>query len=402
MAPFIPRLHSRDGNKTSGNNRTDRDRFDNDPDPYRARSQERYQEHPSNRRRYEEDDYDDRSPYQSSYQDPRFDDREDDGHRQGFWNDDQEYREPKRSRRRGGGDGDWNEKQSPMTFALAVAIIVVLSAFGWFAYQWISPSELAAPPIIRADNPAFKIRPDNPGGMVIPHQDKLVYGRFAPNEQQTVEHLLAPPEQPVAPEERYQQQQYQQQPPYPQGQQGPGQYGQPQQQQMQQQPMPPQMQPQMMPQQQVSQQPAQSTSPQSQPTKAAPTHEDVLEDLDDIIAKETSKKGGKKGSQPFVSPASSTSTNEPTSVPIADSGRYMVQIAAAESYGAAEKQWKKLSSAAPELCHKKGVMIKEAGQGKTAYRVFIGPFQSTNTAEKFVKGAKGHGFKPSILSTQNG
>lgn len=414
MSTFIPRLHSREGGKTPGNRRSserEHDRFEDEPDPYRVRSQDRYYDQGSSRRSYEEEDnYEDELPYlqgayhqeqryddhhHSSRHAPRHDTRHDSRHdpQLDFWEDEEEeYRPTRRSKRSRNSrdEGDWNERQSPMTFALGIAVMVVLAAFGWFVYQWMFPSDLA-PPIIRPDHMNFKVRPDNPGGMVIPHQDKLVYGRFAPNEQQTVEHLLAPPEQPIAIEEQQPQQQPPQmnyaQPPIPQ----PPMYAPP---------PPPPLPPHQMP----PQQPTVHQQPQPQPQLKAETpaqKEKAPEvELDDLVAPDTQKNTAKP--QPFVAPAASSASTELMTTPIADGGRYMVQVASAESYTAAEKQWQKLSKAAPELCSKKGIMIKEVGQGKTAYRVFVGPFHSTNTAERFVKGIKPHGFKASILGTNNG
>jgi len=49
-------------------------------------------------------------------------------------------------------------------------------------------------PLIRADTRPMKVKPAEPGGMPIPGRDMLIYGRSRP----IVEHLLPPPEQPMA------------------------------------------------------------------------------------------------------------------------------------------------------------------------------------------------------------
>jgi hypothetical protein len=95
-------------------------------------------------------------------------------------------------------DGDWSERQSPSTFILAVVILVVACTLTWFMFRWLSGGHTGAPPIIQADTAPFKVRPDHPGGMMIPHQDKLVYGRLSPDASQPVERLLPPPEQLMA------------------------------------------------------------------------------------------------------------------------------------------------------------------------------------------------------------
>lgn len=94
---------------------------------------------------------------------------------------------------------EWQERQSPINFVLISCIFVILCVVGWFGYRWAVKPMSGEPPLITAETTPFKVRPENPGGMVIPHQDKLIYGRIAPDQQQPVEHLLPAPEQPIAP-----------------------------------------------------------------------------------------------------------------------------------------------------------------------------------------------------------
>lgn len=112
-------------------------------------------------------------------------------------------------------EDEWTERQSATPFILVIVILVVVSTLLWFMYQWASGENSGIPPIIPADTTPFKVRPDNPGGMMIPHQDKLVYGRLSQDTSQPIERLLPPPEHPMAAPPY--------QPPYPQGQQGQGQ-----------------------------------------------------------------------------------------------------------------------------------------------------------------------------------
>lgn len=54
------------------------------------------------------------------------------------------------------------------------------------------------PPLIQADPSPTKLRPERPGGMEVPHQDKLVYERLgARNARPAIERLLPPPEEPL-------------------------------------------------------------------------------------------------------------------------------------------------------------------------------------------------------------
>jgi hypothetical protein len=94
-------------------------------------------------------------------------------------------------------DSEWAERQSPMPFILAIIILVVVSTVLWFMFRWVTGDNANTPPIIAADTAPFKVRPENPGGMMIPHQDKLIYGRLSQDTPQPVERLLPPPEQPM-------------------------------------------------------------------------------------------------------------------------------------------------------------------------------------------------------------
>ncbi len=81
-------------------------------------------------------------------------------------------------------------------------VLVVMGMFAgglWFAYtlgmrHTGGSAIIGEIPLIRADNRPIKIKPENPGGMQIPDRDMFIYGQQRPE----VEHLLPPPEQPMA------------------------------------------------------------------------------------------------------------------------------------------------------------------------------------------------------------
>lgn len=79
----------------------------------------------------------------------------------------------------------------------ALAGLFILGGIVWIGAQYFfSDSDEVV--IIRADNTPFKVKPDQPGGMEIPHQDKLVFNSVSPDGKPvTVERLLPPPEQPL-------------------------------------------------------------------------------------------------------------------------------------------------------------------------------------------------------------
>jgi len=86
---------------------------------------------------------------------------------------------------------------------IGVAAILGISAFGWVAWvaydEGVRTGAVKMVPVIKADAGEVKHKPDDPGGMVIPHQDKLVFNRLAPGQSDApVERLLPQPEAPVA------------------------------------------------------------------------------------------------------------------------------------------------------------------------------------------------------------
>lgn len=89
-------------------------------------------------------------------------------------------------------------------FLRVLLALISLAAFGgivWSAYTWgigaVDPEEL---PVIRAEPEPEKVRPESPGGLEIPHQDKMVLNEISPDpEKPQVERLLPPPETPKPP-----------------------------------------------------------------------------------------------------------------------------------------------------------------------------------------------------------
>lgn len=84
---------------------------------------------------------------------------------------------------------------------IAAGVIVIggFAAISWYAYDLGRRSgSSGVAPLIVADGKPNKVRPDDPGGKVIPDQDKLVYERpraGAPSAD--AERLLPPPETPL-------------------------------------------------------------------------------------------------------------------------------------------------------------------------------------------------------------
>ena len=104
-----------------------------------------------------------------------------------------------------GADGDAPVAQRALRrrgLKLAAAVVVVagLTGLGWYVYDQATRPRGGEVPLIKADDRPTKKRPDEPGGMAIPNQDKLVYETLSEEEGEgIVERLLPPPEEPLLP-----------------------------------------------------------------------------------------------------------------------------------------------------------------------------------------------------------
>jgi len=86
---------------------------------------------------------------------------------------------------------------------IGTIVLLVVATFGWVI--WVAYDEgvrvgaVKTVPVIQADVDEIKRKPDDPGGLVVPHQDVLVFNRLAPGQSdQPVERLLPLPETPIA------------------------------------------------------------------------------------------------------------------------------------------------------------------------------------------------------------
>ena len=85
--------------------------------------------------------------------------------------------------------------------AVAFAALGGFAGIVWYAYNLgIRAGSESVAPLIKAEEGPAKVRPEEPGGMEVPYQDKLVYDRLAPDQAEPpVERLLPPPEAPLPP-----------------------------------------------------------------------------------------------------------------------------------------------------------------------------------------------------------
>ncbi|MBK1668345.1 hypothetical protein CKO28_09895 [Rhodovibrio sodomensis] len=83
-----------------------------------------------------------------------------------------------------------------------VALLAVVLFLGvvWYAYTWGSRSAATGDvPVVAAPEGPEKVEPKDPGGMDVPHQDKLLLNQDGEGNGGQVERLLPPPEEPRPP-----------------------------------------------------------------------------------------------------------------------------------------------------------------------------------------------------------
>jgi cell division septation protein DedD len=96
-----------------------------------------------------------------------------------------------------------SKKPHRLRWVVAVAAVAATTGFGWVswsAYKSGGTNGDGIVPFLKADTDPTRIRPDNPGGMPVPNQDKAIYDKLDPKRAppKGVERLLPPPEAPVS------------------------------------------------------------------------------------------------------------------------------------------------------------------------------------------------------------
>lgn len=85
--------------------------------------------------------------------------------------------------------------------SVTVGALAGFAAFAWHAYsQNAGGGGENAPPLLKAEAGPVKVRPEDPGGMDPPYQDKFIYDRVAPERAGARPEVLQPqPEEPMTP-----------------------------------------------------------------------------------------------------------------------------------------------------------------------------------------------------------
>ena len=86
--------------------------------------------------------------------------------------------------------------------AIALGAIALFGGVVGYTYMTRSGAGDGPVPLVRADQRPAKVKPDSPGGMEVPHQDKEIYARLSqsappPPPSPKAERLLPPPEAPM-------------------------------------------------------------------------------------------------------------------------------------------------------------------------------------------------------------
>ena len=110
------------------------------------------------------------------------------------------------ARSRDGGDGSGDGGGSVRHWGrlggigAALGMSAVFAVAAWYALQRddMQPEAAVDVPLVKAEQGPVKEKPEDPGGLKIPNQDKLVYERITPKPQSPVAEKLAPaPEEPI-------------------------------------------------------------------------------------------------------------------------------------------------------------------------------------------------------------
>lgn len=103
----------------------------------------------------------------------------------------------------GSGGPRFRKKRSRWRRFLGFVVLAAAGGFGWIAWSAYQEGRVSdgngVVPFLRADTAPTRIRPNDPGGMPVPNQDKTIYNEIDPRSAppKGVERLLPPPETPV-------------------------------------------------------------------------------------------------------------------------------------------------------------------------------------------------------------
>lgn len=246
------------------------------------------------------------------------------------------------------------------TMALVAGVVVgavIAGAAAWTVFGPNSDGTAGQVPLIVAEPEPYKVRPDDPGGLQVENQDKLVYERLdGASSEAGVENILPPPETPKAPVAAPA--------PVVQAAQDP-----------------------------VVEEMANMPTPEAEvvPTVPEPVREAVaipppsaplVTPAPPVVPTEAASTEAEPEPAPTLEPAAAPRTLE--SFVAALSGDYLIQIAALRSEEVAQSEWDRLSKQYASLLGAYRPMIVRADLGERGifYRLRAGPLKDRPAAEE--------------------
>lgn len=228
-----------------------------------------------------------------------------------------------------------------------------------------APTDAASVPLVRADAEPSKVPPDEPGGLEVPDQDKLIFNRIGEGtgEPTLPEQLLPPPDEPMA----------RPAPPPP--------------------PPPPDIAA-AIPSAPTEAAPAAPATPTPAPTAPAPAAPAPVAQAPVTPAKPAAPPAAapapavtpapapekpKPAPAPAVAPAAPATPPAATTAPA--TGGAVIQFAALKDEAAAKQAWARISKANSDLlAGLKPIILPVQVNGATLYRLRAGPFASKDAA----------------------
>jgi hypothetical protein len=278
-----------------------------------------------------------------------------------------EHRRPRRSRL--------------LAAAAAVFVIGAFAVIVAYAYHvGKRTGVVGAPPLIKAEQQPYKVKPEEPGGMAVPHQDKLIYNEVSPKAQpgtaKPAEKLMPPPEAPMP----------RPAPPAPApaapaevapGGQQPGAGDQP-----------------------VAQPPKEAAAAATETAPAAAAQPAPAPSAQSAATSTTSEQAGQATEKPPAAPGQE-SANEPTAAAKGKTppqvaskggpGEWRIQLGAVRSPEEAQREWARLKGTHAELLQPLSLSVvrAELGEGKgTYYRIQGGPLPDRDAASSLCERLK--------------
>lgn len=250
------------------------------------------------------------------------------------------------------------------TAGLVVGVIagaIIAGTAAWFVFGPEGRAGRGQTPLIAAEPGPYKVRPDDPGGLEVENQDKLVYERLGGgSDNANVENILPPPETPVAPVT---------QEPQP-----PVQVAEPAQ---------------RVPAEAASPSPATEHVQQGVPLAPPEPVEQVQEQMTSVAPDTAPIAQPQEETVPVPvppAPAASSSLQQPQtleSMVAALSGDYLIQIAALRSEEAAQGEWDRVSTRYQSLlgAYRPTIVRADLGERGIFYRLRAGPLATRSDAE---------------------